>query len=673
MDCPKRSEMVLHGKITRRYPEFLKLDKEGLDIDTRYVDHSSLLEPDLFYNSGDTADIVIMNARVYDKGDVVQNIAITDNIITKIGDPSEIEPLIGDATQIIDAEGNSVLPGFTDSHLHLAVAMQKLNACDVEDVKTSDQFINRLAEYAKQKSDEPVLYVFGLHYFDNPIIPAENCRMFLDGIVGDKPVLVYAHDMHTAWANTAALKIADLFRAMPPYPHLIEELGLDDKIVLGTDQIPSGEFREPEVYYFLSEPLHANFPRAVDQQLADLKAVCNQLASLGITGVHRMALAQPAEDISFLLLVLELEQRGELPVRISTSFSSIADSNMLDDVYLAYLVRNALARARRKEINATELHDYLVGLMKNTSEARHNNFKKISKPGSSAAEHPHAEKIDKSLSHIKSTTHDKHIQPHLDRGNPHHHESLPEHINYHAKVRCDTVKIFMDGVIEKNTAYRTDQAPTEGIPEFSQDELDALLELADRLGMQVAAHAIGNASVKSMLDAIANAREKNKEIDAIRGHYIPHRIEHIETCRHEDIPRFREQHVVTSMQPLHERAPMTMWHELVPKEEWDTAFPWKDLLQHGAVLVFGSDWPIVSCDVRKGVNHAVTREPWFADGKEQKLTLDEALSAYTDAAAFTEYCSGIKGKIRAGMLADIVMLSGKVDELLKPSPKSIFV
>ncbi|MCA1808848.1 MAG: amidohydrolase family protein, partial [Lentisphaerae bacterium] len=264
--------------------------------------------------------------------------------------------------------------------------------------------------------------------------------------------------------------------------------------------------------------------------------------------------------------------------------------------------------------------------------------------------------------HIQKTIHQACIQLHIDKKNPHLEDDMPDYLSELTKIRCDTVKLFMDGVIEKDTAYRLDRPPSEGIPEFSQEELDAVVVLADKLGMQVAAHCIGNGSVKSMLDAVAKARTEHGKIDEARGHQIPHRIEHIEICREEDERRFGDGLLVASMQP-HESPPMTIWHEMVPKKEWNTAFSWKGVLDNGAVLVFGSDWPIVSCDIRTGIRHATTRQPWFDGAREQQLTLQQALAAYTSNACVPEYSTQIKGKIQPGMLADIVILAGDVHDL----------
>ncbi len=669
MDCPKRSEMRLLDRLAKEFPELLGQEREKVEIDSFEPYTSSLIEAPLKYDPNETASLVVKNAMLgLGEERRLCDVAVAGNVITRVGSPDEIAEVTGPETVMVDAQGRSVAPGFTDSHLHLSVAMERLRACNVEDVDGTEEFRERVSKFAIERREEGALYVFGLHYLDDPVIPAEDCRRFLDDIVGDRPLLVFAHDLHTLWANTEALKTAGLMHAMPPYPHLIEELGLREKIVLDGDGYPTGELREPEVYYFVTGPVQAKFAPSVEQRLDDLKAVCAQLASLGITSVHRMALAQPAEDISFLLLLLELEQNGALPIRVNTSCSSVADSSMLADAVRAYEVRGLLEKARRKEIGAADLHDALVALLEEAGGKRHDAIENLSQAGGTGKRHHHIDKVLQLSRHVRKSTHELHVKPHLGRENPHRREGMPEHLSYHAKVRCDTIKIFMDGVIEKDTAYRLDRDPTKGIPEFKQRDIDRLLEFADKLGMQVAAHSIGDGSVRSMLDAISRAREKNRAADAKRSHLIPHRIEHIETCRERDLHRIGEEHAVASMQPLHERAPVTLWHELVPKSEWNTAFAWKEALDNGAVLVFGSDWPIVSCDVMTGINHAVTRKPWYEGARSQSLNLEEALGAYTTGAAFTEYCGKIRGRLEPGMLADMAILSGDMSDLAGDAP-----
>ncbi len=652
MNCRRPPEAVLLALLKRKTTGRLDIGrKEMINIDAK-PDPRDLTEKPLDFDPAAPADLAVVNARLQGR-EGLQAIVVSGNLITRVGPHEQVRRLISDRTEVVDAEGNAVLPGFTDSHVHLTTAMQKSRGADLEGVEDGDEMARILADFARDNPDEPLLQAFGLHYLDPPLIPAETARQALDTVVADRPLVVYAHDLHTVWANTRALDEAGLLRSMPPYPPMIEELGLDGKIILGSDGMPSGEMHEPEVYYFLSGPLEEKYPLPIDKRLDDLEAACKRLARLGFTCVHNMGLAHPAEEVSFCLLLLELEQAGRLPIRVDTSISAVADEHMLADVYQAYLVRDAIRGGRAREHTAAELHEAIVEVLAETGRRRHGPDARPVHTGGAAG--------------VVHRLHDrvlaKHVAPHQARDNPHEKAEMPEHLRERGKVRCDTVKVFMDGIVEEKTAFRLDQEPEAGIPEFSQPELDALVTLADSLGMQVAAHCIGDASVRAMLDAISAARAANREIDEARGHRIPHRVEHIEMCRADDLPRFGAQQAVASMQPLHERAPTTLWHELVPRERWETAFAWKDISDGGGLLVFGSDWPIVPCDVRLAVPHAVNRTPWFEGARDQSVSLQRALDAYTSNAARTDYSAAIKGAIEPGMLADLTVISGDVHAL----------
>ncbi|MEA3505996.1 MAG: amidohydrolase family protein, partial [Elusimicrobiota bacterium] len=201
MRCPQHPGMVLLSNIHRKYPGIKKAYQKVLKAEAGEADITSLIEPALKYDRAGGADIVIKNARLLDEeGETLKDIAISGNLITRVGKPGAIQSLINDDTRLLDAAGNSVLPGFTDSHLHISIAMNRLHGCNVEDVKKVDEFKKRLRDFADKKSKEKVLYVYGLHYFDPPIIPAKDCRNFLDEIVKDRPLLIFAHDLHTCWA-----------------------------------------------------------------------------------------------------------------------------------------------------------------------------------------------------------------------------------------------------------------------------------------------------------------------------------------------------------------------------------------------------------------------------------------------------------------------------------------
>ena len=666
--------MKVKKKLLRTYDYIEKFTGNVLDMDEVEPDVCNQMEGKLEAKNCSTADILIQNALIFHKdGDEKKDLVISDNRISMLGEPKSLDHFAGPDTKIIDACGNSVLPGFTDSHLHLSVAADRLHSCDLEGVKTEDQFKTSLADYIASNPEMDTYYAFGLNYFNPPIIKAESCRKDLDALVADKPLLVFAHDLHTCWANSKAIETAGLLHEMPPYPELIESLHLTHSVVLGEDHIPSGEFREPEVYFFVSGPVAAKYPRSLEQQMDDIEHVCKKLTSYGITGVHRMGLAQPSQDISFLLLILELHHQDRLPIRVSTSCSSIADSHMLFDVYQGFLVRKALAKARRNELSAEELHDCLIELLDDSGQVRHRVVQKILEEKGENSKHETVNKFHAVSEFVHRITHSLFVHPHLKRDNPYKQSQglktgFPGH-----NLRCDTIKIFMDGVIEKDTAYRLDIEPEEGIPEFGQEKLDMAVEFADSLGMQVAAHAIGNGSVKSVLDAITRTRVKNRSLDEKRGHPVPHRIEHIEMCDHEDIGRFGAESVIASMQPLHERPPETLWHELVPKTNWNSAFAWKKFMKSGSKLVFGSDWPIVTCDVLKGIRHAVRRKPWTVGGANQALSLEEAIDTYTAHAAETEYSQNIKGAVKQDMLADLVILSDDIRKITEKDDPEIQV
>ena len=184
---------------------------------------------------------------------------------------------------------------------------------------------------------------------------------------------------------------------------------------------------------------------------------------------------------------------------------------------------------------------------------------------------------------------------------------------------------------------------------------------ADALGMDVATHAIGDRGVRLALDAYEAAQQAN---GGRRGRR--HRVEHIEVGNPTDIPRFGKLGVTASMQPLHaapERRP-ALRH---PGRGWSapqrepTPSPGAACWRRAPMLAFGSDWPVVTPDVRVGMHAALTRVPAGPDEPaggwqpQQGITLAQALDAYTRGAAYAEAQDDVKGTLRAGMLADIAV------------------
>lgn len=595
------------------------------------------------------ADVLIRNARLFPRttfGDQPVSVAIREGRIAHVGD--EPAGVVDGHTRVIDAQGNSVSCGLCDSHVHLMVGAEHRQGCDVEDIKDTQSLLSRLKTFACAHEDHRILFVFGLHYTDPPILPAQQARHILDEVAADKPVFVYAHDLHTGWANTKALEVAGLMRRMPPFPTLINELEIADNIERDRDGLPTGELREPPVYFIVEEALRKAYPLSLAEKRSFLKEACDDLASLGLTAVHGMGLDLPEEDIETLLLLLELEETGDLPLRVHASYSVVPDELMLEDVRRAAHVRTLIEQARQGHLKIPALHRSLFNEMHQVTRMRR---EEKQEPHEAQPTHDHAlRSMDDYV--VKDRLHEHacgvdHVAA----------DTSPRRLDAMGKVHCKAVKIFMDGVVEKDTAYRLDHHPLEGIPSFSQRELDLVLETADRVGLQVAAHCIGNGSVNAMLNAVERARSVNAEVDRQRGQRARHRIEHIELCNAFDIPRFKAMEVIPSMQALHERQPVTLWHQKVPEIEWGTAFAWKSMLNAGANLVFGSDWPIVSCNCFDGIQRATKRTPWKPDLPDQHLTIEEALRAFSSSPAFAEYNEKVRGRIEPGMMADLVVLT----------------
>jgi predicted amidohydrolase YtcJ len=224
-------------------------------------------------------------------------------------------------------------------------------------------------------------------------------------------------------------------------------------------------------------------------------------------------------------------------------------------------------------------------------------------------------------------------------------------------LRAGSVKFFIDGVLEGFTGLLVepyaDNPATCGAANYDLEQYNRLVAEADRLGMQIFTHSVGDMGVRRVLDAYENARNLNGTRDS------RHRIEHIELVHPEDVSRFKELGVLASMQPLH--SPMQVdegdiWPTRVGPQRWPFSFAWNTLREAGATLVFGSDWPIVTQNPLRGIANATTRQPW-ADGlPQQRQTLTDTLIAYTRDAAYGEFQEHQKGQVREGYLADLVLL-----------------
>lgn len=231
------------------------------------------------------------------------------------------------------------------------------------------------------------------------------------------------------------------------------------------------------------------------------------------------------------------------------------------------------------------------------------------------------------------------------------------------------VKLMLDGVIDSGTGAMLqpyeDQGDNRGKLFWEPDDYKkAVLEFSRR-GIQVSTHSIGDRAIRLTLEAYELAARES-------GHpELRHKIEHAECIAADDIKRFGQPFIVASFQPLHanpEPAWMAAWIKKAGPEREQRAFAWNSVLKAGGQLAFGSDWPVVTINPWPGVQMAVTREDW--DGKPQggwlpgeKLTLDQAIYAYTLGGAYALNEESIRGSIEPGKLADLVLLSQNIFQI----------
>jgi hypothetical protein len=232
-----------------------------------------------------------------------------------------------------------------------------------------------------------------------------------------------------------------------------------------------------------------------------------------------------------------------------------------------------------------------------------------------------------------------------------------------------SVKAFADGSLGSGTAWffqaYTDAPGNSGLPTDQlahPDELFAEMKAADRAGLHIAVHAIGDRANKTILDLYQRLEDENGPADRRL------RIEHAQHLRPEDISRFAQLHVVASVQPYH-CIDDGRWAETrIGHQRAMTTYAFRSLLDAGTVLAFGSDWFVAPIDPLAGIYAATTRRT--LDGKnpngwipEQKISVKQAVHAYTVGSAYAESQDDIKGSLVPGKLADFTVLSDDIFHL----------
>ncbi len=499
---------------------------------------------------------IIYNARIATLDDAhgfAGAIAVRGERVLAVGGDDEIRALAARGTQQLDAEGRLLIPGLTDAHLHFSMFSEFLRNIDAEQ-PSKQAVLDLVAERVATLPPGEWITGHGWRQDDWHADGAFPTAADLDAIAPNHPVSLRAKSGHAVWANSAALKLANV-TANTPDPG-------GGKIGRDAHGRPSGILFET-AEKLVRDVIPATGGEALMDMMREAMAYAHRA---GLTGIHDF------DGYDAFYAFQRLRERGELGLRV------------VKNIPLA-LAEHALALGIRS--------------------------------------------------------------------------GFGDHW-----LRLGNVKVSMDGALGPRTAAML--APYDGEPDnygIVVTDKEDLYEVASRAtaqGLSMTVHAIGDRANHDLLDVYAMLRKE----EAARG-VTPaqrrHRVEHVQILHPDDLQRLGQLQLVASMQPLHATSDITM-----AERYWSGrhryAYTFRTQLEAGAVLAFGSDAPVESINPFTGIHAAVTSrradgspgpEGWHA---EQRLTVDEALRAYTSGAAWAAYAEDDLGSLSPGKLADLIIL-----------------
>ena len=238
-------------------------------------------------------------------------------------------------------------------------------------------------------------------------------------------------------------------------------------------------------------------------------------------------------------------------------------------------------------------------------------------------------------------------------------------------LKTGALKMVTDGALGSRTAAMlapySDDPNSTGILTIEPEKLKAMALDRDKLGFQLAFHAIGDRANRVALDVFEAVLRVNGTRDR------RDRIEHAQVVSPQDIPRFGELKVIASMQPSHQTNDMRWAENRVGPERIKGAYAWNSLQKSGAVLAFGTDYDVEPINPFRGLYACVTREaseggPAGGWEPQEKLPLDNCIRAYTVGSAYAEFADGKKGELKVGEYADFIVLS---QDITKAAPREL--
>ncbi|MCZ6652336.1 MAG: amidohydrolase [Planctomycetota bacterium] len=235
-----------------------------------------------------------------------------------------------------------------------------------------------------------------------------------------------------------------------------------------------------------------------------------------------------------------------------------------------------------------------------------------------------------------------------------------------AYLDVDSVKIYIDGVIETRTSTMLEPYldGTNSSPFYEQDELNALYEKLDEMGLQIHTHAIGDGAIRIALDAYEHASFANGPNDN------RHQIVHLQLIDEADIPRFAELNVAANFQCMwcYPDEYVDLAVDIVGEERVQKFFPVRSIKDTGAMLVGGSDWDVTSLNPLDAIETAIRRQDPFEEsgrvlGENEEIDLATALDMYTRNASYIMRLEDKTGSIEVGKRADLIVLDRNIFEI----------
>lgn len=475
-------------------------------------------------------------------------VAIAGDSILAVGDSAEVARWVGRGTEIIRTAG-LVVPGLTDGHTHFIDGGFQLASIDLRDARTPEEFIRRIAEYAKRvpKGSWILGGDWDHEWWPGGPLPT---RQMIDSVTPDNPVWINRLDGHMGLANSAALRAANLTReAQAPSGGVI---------VRDARGEPTGILKD-NAMGLIYGAIPARTPEETDSALV---RAMRYAASLGVTSA-----AHVSAGWGDLASYRRLDAKGLMTTRV-TVFTSLDQWKAVADTIAA-----------------------------------------------------------------------------VGRGD--------------AWVRLQGVKGYVDGSLGSTTAllYGTylDDRRSHGQQVTSTADLRSWISSADSAGLQVVVHAIGdsaNGLLLTIYDEVAQAHGARDR---------RFRIEHAQHLTFSEIASIVRQHVIASMQPYHAIDDGRWAGKRLDLARLQGTYAFRALLDSGAVLAFGSDWSVATLDPLWGIYAAVTRRTlddrnpggWIP---AQRISVDEALRAYTMGNAFGLFREQELGSLTPGKLADVAVI-----------------